>query len=549
MTVVEPRSASASIDRHAVVFRQLLEGAVKRTAAGDHEAASVHVQATADYAWSNHPGTFASRTLETEVLAMGRALPRATDTLRRETGELPAHVLHVLTQAYAAGGHTRLTWRWMEIDAGRRHSVALSGQGRVPVPAPLLRAAGANGGAVHRLDVGHRPLLARASELRALAGAVDLVVIHGHPYDVVPSLAFADRSGLPPVVVVNHADHVFWLGASLGDLVVHFREGSIPLSRARRGISDDRIAVLPVPLTAPAHRPSRSEARRRLGIDRDALVLLTVGSGYKFRLGDDYPLLEALRPVLSRFPQAVLLAVGPKADPQWEAHDRRSGGRMRALGPRSDIELFHSAADICLDSYPVSSLTGMLEAGLAAVPAVRLRCFVGTASLLEPDDPGLGSLLAHPANVEELNEELARLLGDHRERLDQGRRTREAIAEFHLADGWQRRLDDLYQRAAGEPSGPAPSDVPETGPQHDRVDLAVAWMQEAGATGSAWQRRVGDHCRSLPLPERLRIWRTIGLAGGRGGRVAKAVSLVKALAPDAMLSAIASARRRAGITA
>ena len=50
-------------------------------------------------------------------------------------------------------------------------------------------------------------------------------------------LAFADESGLPPVLFLNHADHLFWLGTSVADLVLNLRDAATDISIARRGVA------------------------------------------------------------------------------------------------------------------------------------------------------------------------------------------------------------------------------------------------------------------------------------------------------------------------
>src|SRR5438067_2243266 len=60
------------------------------------------------------------------------------------------------------------------------------------------------------------PWIERARALRELARGYDAVVLHIHHHDPVPILAFADGDR-PPVVLFNHADHMFWLGSSIVD--------------------------------------------------------------------------------------------------------------------------------------------------------------------------------------------------------------------------------------------------------------------------------------------------------------------------------------------
>ena len=132
-------------------------------------------------------------------------------------------MLHVFSRTLSVGGHTRMVWRWMGLDDGRSHSVAVTRQGRRDVPPELVAMAEDTGGSVTVLDRAHGDVLARARALHELATHADVVILHIDPEDIVPVVAFGDRSGLPPILYLNHADHLFWLGVGIADLVVNLR--------------------------------------------------------------------------------------------------------------------------------------------------------------------------------------------------------------------------------------------------------------------------------------------------------------------------------------
>jgi hypothetical protein len=59
-------------------------------------------------------------------------------------------------------------------------------------------------------------LLERAFWLRqALQSSIDLVMLHPG-IDIVPLVAMA-TADCPPVAIVNHADHLFWIGCSIAE--------------------------------------------------------------------------------------------------------------------------------------------------------------------------------------------------------------------------------------------------------------------------------------------------------------------------------------------
>ena len=152
------------------------------------------------------------------------------------------------------------------------------------------------------------PSSAKARWLREIArSSADLVVLHHYCEDVVPIVAFAVGGG-PPVAVLNHADHHFWLGSTVADAVINQREIGKDLSERRRFAR--RNVVLPIPLEEPPGRLPRTEARRLLGIPDDQVVLLSSGAPYKYIPCDGKNFFETASKILDRNPTAHLYLLG-----------------------------------------------------------------------------------------------------------------------------------------------------------------------------------------------------------------------------------------------
>ena len=323
-----------------------------------------------------HPGLFASGALEQLAVDIGRRSlrgPRAGRPPRPRDGEI-RDVLHVISRTLSVGGHTRMIWRWMGLDGDRRHSVAVTRQGGGPVPPELVAAAAATGGEVTVLNTKRGSLITWANDLHELATHADVVVLHVDPEDVIPAVAFGDRSDLPPVLYLNHADHIFWLGVGISDLVVNLRQSGHLLSIERRGVPHERNAFMPIALGDRPRTISRAEAKRQLGYPEDAVLLLTIARPVKFEYrsdsGESY--IDAVLPVVQELEQVRLVLVGPSPQGEFQrAHDA-TGGRITALGERTDNEVLYQAADIYIDSFPQPSPTSLLEAGSYAVPLIGL---------------------------------------------------------------------------------------------------------------------------------------------------------------------------------
>ncbi len=490
--------AGARLGRHEQIFLNRVAEAERLERRGRWLEAVVAARAAADFASTNHTGRYASPELEALLGRAGQRLAqrpreRTTVTIPRER---KTHVLHVFSAAYDIGGHTRLVWRWIGRDPERTHSVALTHQ-RQRVPEPLEQAVNRSRGRLYRLDDRPSGLFERARRLAELSREVDLVVLHTHPFDVIPALAFAADPGAP-VALFNHADHVFWLSRNVARLVVDFRHSGSRHSVERRGVPAAHTALLPIPLEPPRRTLTRGEAKVRLGLSEHDKVIFSVALPYKYTaLGE----LDFARDFadFAREHGATVLVVGPGRDARWAHAEAASGGRVRALGRQADLSLFHQAADLYVDSYPFGSATSLLEAGSYGVPVLTHNPFAG-AGVMTLDDPALPPAeLVYPT-LAGYHERLAELLGDDLERGRVGAQTAERITDLHAGDGWSAHLESVYTRAAAAPLPPPLGHAPRAA---DPADLLLSALGDLSGRARTPEQVFTEHLQLLPLRSRV----------------------------------------------
>lgn len=499
-------SITKELTRNREVFERLVRLADGSKDKGHDDLAVGYAQVAAQFAWHNHPGLLASRPLERILGELGQQ--RMQDTVIDRTGgpeaRSPRSLLHVMSAAYAIGGHTRFVKRWAELDPGRAHSVVLTQQGSTAVPAWLVEAVRASGGTVHFLDRKWGGLLSRVDRLRKLAQKADLVVLHIHPSDAVPIVAFADKKGIPPVVLMNHADHVFWLGTSTGDVVANIRQSAIDLSCDRRGISRTRCAILPVPIEMPRRTIGQKATKKALGLSHDSVVLLSVASEYKYTALGGMSFLTTLMPVLENCSNARLLVIGPQLHGEWEDATRKLPGRIRVLGAIEDPSPYYEAADIYIDSFPFGSLTSLLEAGSYGMPVISFCPFTVEAGIFRPDDPAIEGVLFREAEVNQYRARLVMLIRDSRLRAELGEKTKRNILKVHTGAGWREYVQTVYRQAASQ-SG-HPSDEAPLSPQVTQLDSLLIRFHFLSGFSSNAEETVKSQIEFFPLGRRLAFW-------------------------------------------
>lgn len=475
-------SASERLAANRRDFADLEGRVVACAAAGEDARAAAWAQIAADHAWHSPHGSWASPAIDDALEAIGlRACPRGP---RTPAPDGPRRVLHVATECADVGGHSRMAWRWIERDAASVPTLALT-RHRGPVPDRLAYAVGSRGGRLEVIE-GHDQL-ERARALSRLVDAADLVVLHVHPFDAVAPIALADRRGRPPVLLVNHADHCFWLSPRVADLVVSTRPAAARTCAERRGVEPGRSTVLAVPADPPVALPDRDRARRELGLPGDARVLVAMASAYKLERIDDAGFLDLIEPIVAALPEALLVAVGPGDEGPWRAARERTGGRIRALGVLPDPSAALAAGDVFVDGYPCSSLTAALEAAAAGLPVVSHQPPRPQAATYDIDEPALGEAHVRAATPGELAAAIGRLLSDEGARRTASSAALAASASMRDRAAWVRAMEDAYGRAfALAGSGPPPFSAiapPTAATEHEDAFL-LALHEASGMTAS-----------------------------------------------------------------
>lgn len=454
---------------------------------GSDTAAVTLLAAAATVSRRRHTGCFTNRTLESQLRAIGGRLrtsvPQSKVPERAGISGQTGGVLHVMTRAYAAGGHTRLVERWIQGETDVVSSVVLTQHGSSD-PAGLTATVTRSGGEVYRLEGSAAD---RVAQLRSLAAGCDRLVLSIHENDVVALLALAGMHRRPLVLVLNHAEHVYWAGASLADVVVNLRAASSDLAVTRRGIQRDRCVEVALPVSKRRRRMSVRDARRFLGIEAEHKVLLTVGWQYKYTpyCGDD--LISALSPILSE-PDVRLIAVGPRAGADlWSAAHAQYGGRVHAVGPQDDIQPYLDAADVFVDSYPVASLTASLEAAMSGLPVVGLAPRSdGWPRILHEDDSALADAMY--SDIDAYRARITALLRDEGAQRAAARSLQALSTLTHGPDAWAQAMHRVHQ-------------VLDAAAQGRRRSIAVGRLGSPGTEDDILATYIADCEDSIIRPE------------------------------------------------
>jgi len=427
-------------------------------------------------AWHSHGGCFVLP--EVELALRDVVLPAAPAAASAAAGQVKGRTLHVVTRAYAVGGHTRLVKRWIELLDDDRHAIALVGQRTAADPRWLVP---------QRRDVpivdlwalGLRRHEQRAAMLSELMRQAQRVVLHIHPDDAV-SVAAAHRAAGADIRLLNHADHVAWLGAALPVTLLNLRPGGARLAASLRGRLLAHGDVVPLPLSLPT-LPSRTQARETLGLGAGDVMLLTVAAGYKFGPVAGRSLYEPLALALQR-PEVKLVAIGTGAKhPVFARLAQDFAGRVQSHEAMEDPGLFRAAADVYVDSYPFCSPTSALESALLGTPVLAFQPDFDALDILYSECPGLPRQDYGADDAGGFSARLNRLLDDpvHRQSVSQAH---SLGTQVHLQQAWRPAMQAHLQRRLGGPGWQARG----VGESRPGLDLVLAGLGQDPLRKPGW---------------------------------------------------------------
>lgn len=494
--------------------KQLFEKAVSRAQIalknGKLNSVIAWAQIGADLACGRHPGFYTSVPLESLLLDVAYRLDERKEAKAidqkiclQHTSSDKKNVLHVMTEAYEVGGHTRLVSEWIRNTSDEAvHGVVTTAQ-QGPLPKDLSSII-ANGGWYQSLKTFSPDLLTRSCLLRQLSRKwADVVVLHIHPSDALPIVAFGVSDG-PPVILFNHAGHMFWLGASVADVVADILPWQQKITLDRRGAKNSKI--LPIPISKANTESDHEVAKKQFGIKNDTITLLTIGSEYKYTPFAGYDFVNTMVKILRRNSNVVLFAVGPRQQGRWAKASAIVGGRIRAMGlvDFSDLPAFYDVADIYVDSFPLAGGVALLEAGVRGIPIIGLREQEAPNPNLS-DDISLEKFDVYAPSLEAFTISLENMIAQPSLCSHKTTQIKESIEAKHCPPGWNNFLDDIMGSLPSEHTAKLadPSNRPM-----DQTDLFLAGFEAAVRSSENTQNAFGTilvyHARNLSKDEQIR---------------------------------------------
>lgn len=261
-------------------------------------------------------------------------------------------VLHVASELYAHGGHTRLMKNLIGAVDSSMSQTAITRAAQPDEIAQLLE-----------ISPDKVKVFAESEEAKKVVALAmyfvqfERLVLHLHPDDVTAAVAIGLAKKSSPglkVFFVNHSDHTFSSAIASADRVLEISAYGLSLAEAR-GVTK-RCSFIGIPISPASANENGVRADR---------VVLTGGSAYKFKPDEQRSLPSAFSALLRADKNVSIVAIGPRtADYWWWPLKLRFPGRFRSIGrvPYAEYVRLLSSCSLYVDSYPVTGGTAFTEA-------------------------------------------------------------------------------------------------------------------------------------------------------------------------------------------
>jgi hypothetical protein len=346
--------------------------------------------------WKYHTGRFFCDKVESELIKIGLRLKIkfASSVL------LQKDVLHVASELYNIGGHTRLLESYVDIFDTYNNHLFITRQEINELPQRIKGNIKINN-IIHAKN--EESLIQKARELALLWRKYKYIILHIHPDDVVPIIAYG-IFGHKNILFVNHADHVFWIGKRILKECINIRPLGFQISKELREISSNYI--VPV-ILSQENLESIKEKNQKV---EEKIIFGSMTSLYKIIPSGKKNFLKDIYTLLDKYPLSEFHLIGiEESDLNNFGFNSNLNSRLILHGHVERPRKILDKIDIYLEGYPYNSLTALYEAIISGACPVLMYELENPNCNLESDFC-FERILFHSKNKQQYYEHIQNLV-------------------------------------------------------------------------------------------------------------------------------------------
>ncbi|RWU17770.1 hypothetical protein DM813_24085 [Pseudomonas alkylphenolica] len=262
--------------------------------------------------------------------------------------------VHVVSEPYLQGGHTRLMERLAQMH-GEPVDLLVTRQSQPQVTERM------SGFFDHVVVAQGDDPCSRLQDILNELSRYEKVILHIHPDDILATVACGllkqQRGKQVLVYFVNHADHVFSFGASVADFYFEISAYGHYVDKKKHLTAQKSFLAIPIE-TGNAKAADAASSHEKLKI-------FSAASAAKFKPHRGLDMRPSIIAILKRFTDAECWIIGanPLTNSWWWWVKLRYPTRffIRRHLPYNEYLAFAEQADFYLDSYPVPGGTAFAE--------------------------------------------------------------------------------------------------------------------------------------------------------------------------------------------
>ncbi|MBV6880921.1 glycosyltransferase family 1 protein [Epilithonimonas ginsengisoli] len=396
-----------------------------------------YIQKTACFGWFNFSGYYKSEQLEILLAKIQqKILPSSSHPKKNNKNN---KVLHICSEVHVSGGHSKLLYNWIKNDTSKKHSILST-----RLSADDLKAVSET----YFEDISDIEFFSVKSNSKIESVKLlneqplndyEVIILHIHPDETITNIVFSQKGITAPVWFINHADHVFWLGTSIIDIVLQIRESNAAVDEERRGISAERQFFLPIPVE---NKGELNEETINDKIDKKINILST-GTSYKFNPNEKYNFLQEAYKIVEENPEVVFNIVGLRQDSDYAKKYEHQRIILHGGVSASTLASIEKNTHIYVEGFPMASFTALLQTALRKVPFVLHYDPLPLFKLFSEHQE---YAIIYPKNLQEWHYDLKKLIRDQKYRIETLQRQYEYISNNFSIAVWKTRVANLYQQ-------------------------------------------------------------------------------------------------------
>ena len=303
--------------------------------------------------YTNYPDVYRDDEFENTLVAQYLAESEISSFTLPRKGDL-----HVVSEPYSTGGHTRLLEKIIKV----------RGSGDVLVTRPLSSTEN-----VLNLsdlsEIRYSQTGFAINEILNISSDYKTIFLHIHPDDLTSAVAMGvlkEKSSCR-IIFINHADHIFSFGYSSSSVVAEMG----PFGDKLRKVKGRGEAVyLGLPFDLDEFKPVDCQR-----LDGD-LTIMSGATSFKYKTAAGLSFTKLVEDILGAIPNAKLIIIGPSISFEWRKVIMRYPTRLKVVPklPYEEYRQLMEDVDVYIDSFPLSGGTTVPEVRSKNIPVTGVLC-------------------------------------------------------------------------------------------------------------------------------------------------------------------------------